>query len=186
MINLGIKSRIILYAVLSWLMFSCRPKYEPGPCFETFNDFENTKGWVDNSCNNAFSITNEFGYNSESCVHISSKSPFGYMFRLKFCDINNPPPSSIDVEFTTKLNSNTSDSCKLVCTIEDQNNQIVFWTEENLEELTDKTEWKVYRKKINFNGFNNADNKVNVFFWNHDSKQEIFVDNMSIKFYNTF
>lgn len=170
--------------ILGCLILSCRPKLEPSSSFETFNDFENSLGWVDPASNNFSSVTHTFGYNSSSCIHLNQKHPFGYMFRLKFFNLKERVNCAI-VEFDVKLNSPSAKSCVLACTVEDLNDKVINWQEQRMNDLN-KEKWIHYSKKFRFDGLDEPENRINIFFWNHDSGQELFIDNVRIKFLRVF
>lgn len=184
MVNLQIFMRIILVGFIYFIAISCRPKYKSEPCFSTYNDFENTIGWVDINCNNSGSVTQRFGKDSKGCIHISSKFPFGYMFRAKFSELFNEAIYRTEIKLSCKKNSSKLDSCGLVCSIENNTGQILYWQELNLKEFEKEKEWFDLEKKFNVSAFSASENKINVFVWNHSSTQDIFVDDLNINFYS--
>ncbi len=184
MVNLQIFMRIILLTIVCFIVGSCRPKFKEDPCFSTFNDFENTLGWVDNTCNSSGSATQRFGKDSKGSIHVSNKFPYGYMFRAKFSELSNEPIFRAEVNASCKKNSPAIDSCGLVCSVENNAGQILYWQELNLKEFINETDWFDVNKKFDLSAFSGSENKVNVFVWNHSSAQDIFIDNVSIKFYS--
>lgn len=184
MVNLQIFMRIILLAIVCFTAGSCRPKFKADPCFTTFNDFENTIGWVDHTCNSSGSVTQRFGKDSKGCVHVSGKFPYGYMFRAKFNELANEAIYRAEVSASCKKNSSAIDSCGLVCSIENNAGQILYWQELNLKEFMNENDWFEIEKKFDVSAFSGSENKVNVFVWNHSSSQDIFIDDVSIKFYS--
>ncbi len=183
-VNLQIFMRYFPLIILCALFIGCRPEYKPEACFETYNDYENILGWSDGKCNNTNSITKDFGYESKSCTHISSKTPFGYMFKAKYGEISKDVICRVEISAIGKANSALLDSCGIGCSVENTQGQIVLWQEYSLKEILDLNEWQEVNHVFNISGFNGSENQVNVFFWNHYSSQDFFIDNTAIKFYS--
>lgn len=183
MVNLRILLRTIFILYVVIITYSCRPKYTPDPYFTTFNDYENSIGWSENECNNSATISKSFGNNSKGSVHISKNYSFGYTFKAKLGLLSGDPIAKVVVTSDCKKNCPNLDSCGLVCSITNAEGKIISWQEKKLNVYNNEDDWFEVNSIFLLGGINGLENTVHVFFWNHSSSQDYFIDNTSIKFY---
>lgn len=183
MINLRIFSKYLLILSVFFLYFSCRPRYTPDPLFETENDFEHTLGWVQSPKNNSNTVLKGIGYKSDFGTKINKDLCYGYIFRLPYVDLGPDPATFVKITFMAKKNSSRIDSCGFVFTVEDMDGKMISWDEQLFKNKLKDDEWTEIEFKFDVGAFNNEKNQMAFLAWNHNSSQEIFMDNMKVQFY---
>lgn len=184
MVNLRNIHRYLCIVTVIILSSSCRPKYVPLPCFRTFNDFENIKGWQSKNIDNYNSIVFDFGKNSLGCIYLNKNSDTSVIFKEELYKLTNEQVLSIKVNADIKHNFTLMDSCYMVCCITNNKDEIVSKQWLSLKSFQNEKDWVRVSKVFDIHKYSNWDNKLLVYFHKGKSSQKVFIDNIGIELYS--
>lgn len=184
MVNLRIIHRYLCTLVLIIIAVACRPKYSPEPCFATFNDFENIRGWQCKNSENYNSIVFDFGKNSLGSIYLNKNANISVIFNEELYKLTNEKLHSIKIYSDIKHNFTLMDSCCMVCSITNNKDEVLFYEEYNLKPFEQERDWVHISKVYNISEYSQWDYKLRVYFFNKNSSQKIFVDNIGIELYS--
>lgn len=184
MVNLRNIHRYLSIIAVIILTVSCRPKYIPSPCFGTFNDFENIKGWQSKNIDNYNSIVFDFGKNSLGCIYLNDNSHKSVFFKEELYKLTNEQLMSVKVYADIKRNFTLMDSCFMVCCITNNKDEVVSFQEYSFKTFQNEKDWVHVSKIFDVRKYSVWDNKLLVYFHNKESNQKVFIDNVGIELYS--
>ncbi len=172
---------VIIFFFLAFV--SCRPRYQPEPLFESNNDFENYAGWSDSS-SNAYTLHYGEGHSGNYCIKVSKQHPFSAFFKLTFNQIPDERPTRLLISVFYKVNSKAISKTAMVCHIQDAAKKTLHWIEFPLVNESQETgKWMLFKKEVDITWVAEPKNTMAVLFWNHDTEEEVLIDDISLKYY---
>lgn len=178
------KSLLLFVLITSLSMSSCRPKYNPDSIATTFNNYDNTLAYTkDQYMRKQLGTDNP--YSGTHYNELDSANQFGIMFNLPFKDISTYRISNIRVSAQCRVNKTKLSKTTIVCHIHDSLGNSVHWQGQRLNiDVIRGDSWSYIEKFFSVFEFSKQkSNKLHVYFWTSDSKEQIDIDDFKIEFY---
>ncbi len=175
--------RLVVIICLILAFVSCRPKYHPEPLFQSYNDFENYTGWGD-VASNAFTVSYGDAYRGNYAVKVNGNQPFGAIFKIYFEQIPDERPTRLVISAMYKVTGKELNNAAIVCNIMDSVQKPMHWIEFPLKKESKIVgKWLEFKEELDITWVTDPKNSIAVFLWNHDSNEEVLIDDLLLQFY---
>jgi hypothetical protein len=173
----------ILFFFIS-LVTGCRPKYEPDPCYTTFNDLEESLGWFPSNANNGITIESGDAYSGNRFVRIRNGHDFGYFFKTQLKELSCRKVSWIKYSTICKKISGGIRDASVVCSVTDSLDRQIEWIEVPLSfKLIERNKWTPIHVRFDISKKFDLKNNVALFIWTKGIGDHILQDDIKIEFF---